>query len=145
MFSHAEAKEWYETYWAFDIHGTISLPDYRKTSKEIEYYPFAKETLQLISQTRPDIILILYTSSYPEELKIYYDTFKADGINFKYVNENPEIADAKGSFGYYDKKFYFNVLVDDKCGFEPDTDWEPIYKFFKKTKYRPEPSWSMKY
>ena len=30
MFKHAKNKQWFETYWAFDIHGTISIPDYRK-------------------------------------------------------------------------------------------------------------------
>ena len=145
MFSHAEEKEWYETYWSFDLHGTISIPDYRKSSKEITYYPYAKETLQLISETRTDIIMIVYSSSYPDELKVYMDTFKKDNINFKYINENPEVEDAKGSFGYYEKKFYFNVLLDDKCGFNPETDWEPLYRYFLETKYKPNKNWSMKY
>lgn len=144
MFTHAENREWFETYWAFDIHGTISKPDYRKETKGIEYYPYAKETLQLLSKTRPDIVMIIWTSSYPEELKIYQDTFRKDDINFKYCNENPEILDAKGNFGFYEKKFYFNVLFDDKCGFNPETDWEPLYRYFKKTVYRPNPLWTMK-
>ena len=69
MFEHAEQRQWYETYWTFDIHGTISIPDYRKGEKKsttedskITYYPFAKETLQLLTKTRPDIIKIISTS-----------------------------------------------------------------------------------
>ncbi len=30
MFAHAKEKKWYETFHAFDIHGVISKPSYRK-------------------------------------------------------------------------------------------------------------------
>ena len=42
MFEHAEKNKWFETYWFYDIHGVISQPDYRKESKEINYYPYVK-------------------------------------------------------------------------------------------------------
>lgn len=145
MFEHAEKKEWYETYFFFDCHGVISQPDYRKTVKEINYYPYAKETLQFITKERKDIIMVLFTSSYPDEVKMYIDTFEKDGIHFKYVNENPEISDAKGSFGCYDKKPYYNVIFEDKAGFRPLSDWKPIYDYFTTDEYRPNPNWSMKY
>ena len=144
MFLHAESKEWYETYFLFDLHGVISRPDYRKTIKEIDYYPYAKETLQYISINRPDVIMILFTSSYPDEIKKYMDTFEKDGIKFKYVNENPEISDATGCFGYYYQKPYYNVLFEDKSGFSSFEDWRYIYKYLKTTKYRPNSSWSKK-
>jgi hypothetical protein len=144
MFLHAESKEWYETYFLFDLHGVISIPDYRKTVKEIDYYPYVKETLQYISKNRPDVIMILFTSSYPDEIEKYMETFRRDGIVFKYVNENPEISDSSGHFGYYYKKPYFNVLFDDKAGFDPLRDWKPIYDYFRKTKYRPNPNWTFK-
>jgi hypothetical protein len=144
MFAHAEQKQWFETYWSFDIHGTISKPDYRKDTKEIIYYPYAKETLQLMSE-RKDIVMILWSSSYPEEMKIYKETFKNDNIIFNYDGENPEVSSSKGSFGYYEKKHYFNVLFDDKCGFNPDRDWKFLYNYFKQTEYKPNPNWSMKY
>jgi len=144
MFEHAEAKQWFETYFSFDVHGTISKPDYRKSVKEIEYYPYAKETLQLISE-RYDIIMIISTSSYPDEISVYNKQFEEDGIKFNYVNENPEISSDKGSFGYYKDKFYFNALLEDKSGFNPERDWKFLYDFFKNTPYRPNPEWSMKY
>jgi len=31
MFNHSFEKEWYETYWAFDLHGTIIKPTYKGT------------------------------------------------------------------------------------------------------------------
>ena len=69
MFKHSEQRQWYETYWFFDFHGVISKPDYRKEVKEVIYYPYAKETLQYITANRPDIVMVLFTSSYPEEIK----------------------------------------------------------------------------
>ena len=144
MFLHAESKKWYETYFLFDLHGVISKPDYRKEVKEVDYYPYAKETLQYISKNRPDVIMILFTSSYPDEIKKYMETFTMDNIKFKYVNENPEISDTNGCFGYYYQKPYFNVLFDDKAGFEPFRDWKPIFEYFKKTKYKPNTEWTFK-
>jgi hypothetical protein len=144
MFKHAEQKQWYQTYHSFDIHGVISKPDYRK-SYEINYYPYAKETLQYLTKNRPDMVLFLFTSSYPDEIDKYLDIFKKDGINFKYVNENPEISTAKGAYGYYDKKPYFNAIFEDKSGFNPNIDWKPILKYFKKCKYNPDPKWDMKF
>lgn len=144
MFLHAETHEWYETYWAFDLHGVISKPDYRKQTKEIEYYPYVRETLQLMSQ-RDDIVMFLFTSSYPEEVEKYMETFTKDNIRFKYVNENPEISETTGCFGYYYKKPYYNVLFEDKSGFLPFRDWEYLYKYFKTTEYRPNSLWSKKF
>jgi len=144
MFKHAEKRKWFETYWAIDIHGTISVPDYRKKSKEIIYYPYAKETLQLLSN-RKDIILILSTSSYPDEIQTYMEQFAEDNIYFKYLNENPEISSYKGSYGFYEQKYYFNVLIDDKAGFNPEKDWKKIYNYFLNNNYKPNSKWKMKY
>jgi len=144
MFNYAKEREWYETYWAFDIHGTISKPDYRKSEKKLMYYPYAKETLQLMSK-RKDVVMLLFTSSYPDEIKKYQEIFKKDNITFNYVNDNPEISDSNGSFGYYNDKPYFNVFLEDKAGFDPDRNWKFLYDYFKNTDYIPDPTWSMKY
>lgn len=146
MFKHSAEKEWYETYHCFDVHGVISKPDYRRVGHEhvINYYPYAKETLQFLTKNRPDMILFIFTSSYKEEIDNYMKQFENDGIYFKYVNENPEISDAKGSFGFYDKKPYFNSIWEDKAGFDPLKDWYYIYKYFIKSKYKPNKDWSFK-
>ena len=47
--------------------------------------------------------------------------------------------------GYYKKKYYFNVLLEDKAGFDPLKDWWFLYDYFKNTDYLPDPTWSMKY
>jgi len=149
MFEHAKKKQWYETYHAFDVHGVISQPDYRKTEKvgqefRINYYPWAKETLQFLTKNRPDMILFIYTSSYPEEIKRYMEQFEKDEIHFKFVNENPDISDVKGSFGCYDKKPYWNSIWEDKAGFKPFKDWKYYYDYFTTSDYKPDPSWSFK-
>ena len=147
MFEHSFEKEWLETYWGFDIHGTILVPTFRKNSFDSEFYPWAKETLQLISK-RKDIVMILFTSSYPEEIEHYQKVFKENDINFDYVNENPMVAANLGNFGHYEKKIYFNVLFEDKAGFDPMTEWYQVYSLLKKYEnenYLPDPSWSTKY
>jgi len=147
MFHHAFEKEWFETYWAFDVHGVIFKPNHRKNSKYAEYYPYAKETLQLLSK-RKDIVLIMFTSSYPEEIEYYYDVLKKDKIKFKYINENPDIDSLKGNFGYYVNKFYYNVMFEDKAGFDPYIEWKQILGLLKKyeeTGFLPNPEWSTKY
>jgi hypothetical protein len=145
MFRKAYKKKWYETYWAIDLHGTIIKPTYNGT--EVEYYHYAKECLQILSK-RKDIKLILWTCSHPHEIKEYINTFIKDNIVFSYINENPEIVSNQGDYGYYDDKFYFNILFDDKAGFDPEKDWETIYyelNMLNRIGYMPEENWSLQY
>jgi len=146
MFIHAEQKKWYDTYHCFDIHGVISKPDYRKVGDEfnINYYPYAKETLQFLTKNRPDMVLFIFTSSYKSEIDSYMEQFKKDDIFFRYVNENPEVSEATGCFGFYDKKPYFNSYFEDKAGFNPVLDWQPIYEYFVNSEYKPDSSWKFK-
>ena len=147
MFKHAFEKQWFITYWAFDVHGTILIPTHRKNSYDSEFYLYAKKTLQLLTK-RADIVMILYTSSYPEEIIYYQKVFEENDIYFKYVNENPEIDSSKGNFGYYKDKFYHNVLFDDHAGFSPYKEWKLIYDLlvkYNKDGYLPNPKWSTKY
>lgn len=140
-------KEYFETYWAFDFHKTIIRPSYDLNDLSVEYYPWAKETLQLISD-REDIITIAWTSSFPNEIKSYIEQFEKDGIFFDHVGKNPDISSNLGNFGYYENKFYFNILFEDKAGFDAETEWEEIYKFLvwcNQSKYLPDPSWTTKY
>jgi hypothetical protein len=129
--SLAQQKNWDRTFWAFDIHGTILKPNYRRDSISTEFYPMAKEVMQMLSR-RTDIVRILYTCSYPHEIEQYIEYFKNHDIHFHYINQNPEVAD--GGYGYYQDKFYFNVLMDDKAGFDGETDWIAIKKTLESIK-----------
>jgi hypothetical protein len=119
-FETSKRKNWSKIYWAIDIHGTILLSNYDNDNIPTQFYPEALETLQLMSK-RTDTVLILYTCSRPEDIFKYQQLFKDNGINFQYVNSNPEVTNQL--YGYYNTKFYFSVLLDDKAGFNPYTDW----------------------
>ncbi len=120
----SQKYQYYETYWCFDLHGVIIEPNYDKEDKIIRFYPYALLALKLLS-ARDDVRLILHTSSYPEELERYIERFKKHNVHFNYVSENPEISVEKGHFGYYEKKFYFDLMFEDKAGFDPDT-WQEL-------------------
>lgn len=134
-FAIVKARGWETSYWAIDVHDTIVKANYKYGSIPKEFYPRAKEVLRQLSE-RSDIEIILFTSSHPDEVVKYMEFFEENGIHFKFSNENPEIKNI--SYGCYDRKFYFNVLIDDKAGFDPDQDWIKIEEVLKKY---PEHSW----
>jgi hypothetical protein len=113
-------RGWDRTYWFFDLHGTVLKPTYSSGKICNEFYPLAKEVMQVLSD-RDDVIMVMYTCSYPEEIKKYIIFFEENGIKFNYINENPEVDNSK--YGFFDKKPYMNVLFEDKAGFNPETDW----------------------
>ncbi len=118
-FEKAIRRKWLKIYIFVDLHETILKPNWSSQELSHEYYPEAKELLQELS-ARPDIILILFTCSHPHEIEQYKINFLADNIKFDYTNENPEIKTMAGDYGCYDKKPYFNILLDDKSGITPD-------------------------
>ena len=127
-YSTAKARDWNKLYWAVDLHSTCLIPNYEK-GIPTQFYLGAKETLKTMSE-RSDIVLIMYTCSHPGEIEEYLNMFSLFGINFKYVNINPEVPD--NAYGYFKDKFYFNVLLDDKAGFNPNEDWQVIRKFLEE-------------
>lgn len=118
-------RGWDTVYFAVDIHDTILIADYNNTT--LNFFPHAKEALQLISQ-QEDIVCILFTCSHPEEIERYQNFFTENNLKFKYVNENPEVINTR--LGCFDKKFYSNVIFDDKAGFDATTEWVDIEDYF---------------
>ncbi len=121
-------RNWDTLYFIVDVHEVILKPDYTKTASE--YYPLALETLQMLSD-RPEICLIMWTASKEEDRKKYLDFFRKDGINFRYINENPEIAEVS-EWGDYNTKMYANVGLDDKFAFDPELHWQEILNFYNQ-------------
>ena len=119
-FDLAKERSWEKTYWAFDIHETIIIPNYKYGDIPTEFYPFAKEVMQTISN-REDICLIMYTCSHPNEIREYLKLFEENGIKFEYINRNPEVQSE--GYGDYEDKLYFNDLFEDKTGFDANIDW----------------------
>jgi hypothetical protein len=129
-FAQKEKKGWDTVYFAIDIHDTVVVANYKVNDIPKEFYPYAKETLQELTK-RSDVKLILYTCSHPHEIVEYLAYFEEHGITFDYVNENPEVKTDLNGYGNYDRKFYFNVLLDDKAGFDARFDWIGIYMMVK--------------
>lgn len=134
----AEHKGWSYTYWFFDIHETIIVPNYEPGNIPKEFYPDAKETLQMISK-RSDIKLHLYTCSWPNEVEQYDAYFRENDIYFDFLeSNNPEVTNE--ALGYYDNKPYFNVLAEDKAGFDP-SHWKYIKEYLET---HPDPNTDQK-
>ena len=121
----AKSRKWDRIYWAIDLHGTLIKPNYRDDELPTEYYPNAVEVMRMLT-ARQDSALIMYTCSWPKEIAQYVDKFGQDGIVFDHVNTNPEVKSE--GYGHYENKPYFNILLDDKAGFNPDLHWTDILR-----------------
>jgi hypothetical protein len=128
-YKHMEERGWDRIFLFFDLHGTVIKPNFELGNVEVDYYPYAKETLQFLSG-KSNVDLSIYTCSHEHEIVEYQRLFKKDGIKFKYVNENPDVP--TNGYGNYDIKPYMNIMFEDKAGFFGETDWEPIYNHFKR-------------
>ena len=115
-------------YIMIDVHNTILRPSFDK-KETFEYFPYAKETLKLLSDNE-NVKLIMWTSSYDDKIKMYLKHFEENGIIFNFVNENKEYGNV--SFACFDTKFYYDIGIDDKFGFDAENDWEEIYTFLTK-------------
>lgn len=114
-------RNWKKIYVAVDLHGVVLLPNYENTSTE--YYPLAREVMQTLTN-RSDVVLIMYSCSKREEVQKYIEFFLKDGIKFDYIGHNPEVVETR--FGDFTHKPYFNILLEDKAGFDPEIDWDII-------------------
>lgn len=123
-FKKARERNWDRTYWAIDIHETMIKANWSSTILPTEFYPKAMETMRYIC-SRKDIVTILYTCSHPHEIEQYLVLFEELGIRFDHVNSNSDVAN--GNYGFYETKPYFNVLLEDKAGFDPLQDWDEVY------------------
>jgi hypothetical protein len=126
----ARKRKWDTVYWAIDLHGVCLKSTYQDGVHEF-YSKEAIAALQLISSL-PETKIIIWTSSHSSQYDQIRALFAARDINVHYINENPEVPST--SLSSFNSKFYFSVLLDDKAGFDQDTDWEHIIEWFS-TKY----------
>lgn len=124
-FKRMKDRNWEKIYVLVDIHDTVFEACYHE-KEEYKWYPFAKEALDIMSHAQ-QISLILWTSTYENVINDYVEYFKTNGIRFDYINRNTETKNT--SLSCFDEKTYFNVGIDDKFGFEAETDWEIIYNY----------------
>lgn len=120
-------RNWDTLYILLDIHSTVMVPNWDGVSKD--FYPLAIETLQEISKDKTYKI-IMWTCSKKEDRDHYKQLLEDRGISIYAVNENP---DTEGvlNWGDYSQKLYCNVLLDDKAGFDPYTEWAEVLNYLK--------------
>ncbi len=124
-FEMKKVKGWPEVYFCIDLHGTIipSGKDSNDKTDPLVFYPYAEEVLQWLSK-RKDIMLILWTATPANRIAPVWQWLTDHGVYFDYLNGNPHAKDTPRSD--FSKKFYFSILLDDRAGFEPETDWKLI-------------------
>ena len=126
-YSLLHERNWDTIYWAIDLHGTCIKSNY--ISEEYEWInDDVKQCLQLISSL-PESKIIIWSSCYFEEMCTIFRFFENNNIKYDFFNQNLSVQNTKT--GCFDYKFYFSVLLDDKAGFDPDTDWKLIYEYLK--------------
>lgn len=130
-FEEKKRKGWDTLYWLIDLHDTIIEGKYNRFNHGANFYPGAIEVLNKLSR-RPDIVLILWTSSHYDSIINILDRLKEQGVEFKYINANPECFNTE--LCDFTQKPYFNVILDDKGGFEGNTDWLLIKKELEEIK-----------
>lgn len=124
-FKRMKDRNWDKIYVLVDIHDTILKACYYE-QENYEWFPYAKEALDIMSHAER-ISLILWTSTHEDTIKKYLEFFKKNGITFDMVNQNIETENT--DLASFDDKLYFNVGLDDKFGFDAETDWEIIYHY----------------
>lgn len=123
-------------YVAVDAHGTIIKPS-KKTvmmvtdgadepsevvcscgcTPDFEFYPYARQALEKMAAA--GVRLILWTSTL-DAYRLLAELACA-GVVITDFNGNPDFK--LTPYADFSKKFYFDVLLDDKAGFEPENDW----------------------
>jgi hypothetical protein len=127
-FSDKITRKWEKLFICVDLHDTIIQGKYSLNNEGAEYLPNAIKVLKNLSK-RKDIVLILWTSSHVAPISKVQDKLEKQGVYFKYVNNNPECPN--NELCDFFRKFYMNIIFDDKAGFEKD-DWFLVEKELKR-------------
>lgn len=120
---------WTKLYIAIDLHDVLIIGKHNKFNDGRELCPNALRVMRWI-KNRPDINWILFTCSHKEPTADIIKWLDRYGIAPDWTNENPECKN--GHLCDFSKKFYFDILLDDKSGFEPMSDWSLIIDELKK-------------
>lgn len=120
-----EERNWNTIYWAIDLHDTCIVSNY-KNNKFSWINEDVLKTLTLIRYL-PETKIIIWSSCHVPTKIAVSNFFKNHNIFFDYFNCNPEIKSTP--IADFEEKFYFSILIDDKTGFDPNTDWKIIYNY----------------
>lgn len=128
-FNDKKRRNWEKLFVCVDVHDVILEGKYNLMNEGASYMPNSLKVLWNWSQ-RSDISLILWSSSHITPTAKVLDDLAKHGVYFDYVNSNPECQNT--TLCDFSKKFYFNILLDDKAGFEGATDWFLIEKELRR-------------
>lgn len=120
-FSDKKKRNWPKLFWCIDVHDVILEGKYNLNNEGASYMPNALKVLRMLSNRKEDMALILWTSGHVGPTSKVLENLEKEGVKFDYVNNNPECPNDR--LCDFSKKFYFNILLDDKAGFEGATDW----------------------
>jgi hypothetical protein len=122
-------RGWEYVYILVDLHGVIIPPGCHNHDNLQFVSAYAEESLQYLSNQK-DVKLILWTSSFKDEVDKVLQWLEKRNIYFDFVNENP--MEKNNEYADFSKKFYTNIILDDKSGFETD-DWFVIWHWIHYT------------
>ena len=112
----------------------------------IDPYKNALEILSKISK-RDDIKIIFISNIDNYFISKIFHFLKKNGLESNYLfGENPEVTYANKKY-FKPNNFYYNILLDERSGFNPTIDWVVLDEFLDKNKYpsqQPQPYWSRK-
>lgn len=111
--------KWPRMYWVIDLHDVIIPGTYTRNNENRQFYPYAQEVLQWLTN-RKDMCIILWTSSHDDAVMDILQWLAQNDVKFDYHNGNPECKNTE--LCDFKDKFYFDICLEDKAGFEPE-DW----------------------
>lgn len=126
-YKKAEERGYDRIYYAIDVHDTILKSNYENGDYEFVNED-AKKCLQMIT-LRKEVYIILWSSLTETEKENVGIFLYRHGCYIDDINENSLEEDT--SYADFSQKFYFSVLLDDKAGFDPDTDWKAIMEWYE--------------
>ena len=121
-------RGWDKIYIAIDLHDTV-FKGYYQNDQDFKFYQYAEQILRHWTK-QEDVVLIAFTCSHAKDFDRVNEWMNKRGINFDYLNENPECEDTE--LAAFHKKPYFNILLEDKAGFEGETDWIYVLRELKR-------------
>lgn len=133
-----EERGWDKTSWNIDLHDTIITCSYNILDiEEPNFYPNSLRILKWLSQ-RSDMILILSSSSYKDNMYKFMHMMKEKhDVSFDYLNENPTVENTE--YGDFSDKYYFDIGIDDKHGFDPTHGWFELEEILTSMELPPDP------
>lgn len=120
-YKKAKEKQWDKLYWAIDLHGTCLKSNY-----ELDKHEWINDDVRNCMDHilhLPESKVIIWTSTDINQKESVKDLLEEAGC-ISYWNCNPEVSNTET--GCFDEKFYFDILLDDKAGFDPEIDWKVI-------------------